>query len=173
MGLILTIGDPSTVLDKPTAILVTSKIKAELGISVSIKLLHRGKSSEELAWSGWRKLQTSATEILGAEQIPHLLAVDAWFGVYLGHRIEPITLEIGSGIPPLQCASLPSLIEEIELYGQTRELATEDERLKQMWTTYMSDDNLVDRDFDVQVYLQLLHLARLGMKRRMPLWVVK
>lgn len=174
MGLILTVGASSSALLQPTAKLASEKIKAELGVAIPVRqLFGRSRSSEELAWSGWSKLQTSATEILGADRIPHILAVDAWFGVYLPAQIQPISITMGDGSPPLQCASLPLLVQELEHYGRKRGLPIDEQGLEAMWKTYMTDDNMINQDLDVQVYLQLLPLARLGQARGIALWVVK
>lgn len=174
MGLTLTIGASSSALLHPSAKLASEKIKAELDILVPVRqFFGRSRSSEELAWSGWSKLQASATEILGAERIPHILAVDAWFGVYLPAPIQPTAIVIGDNSPPLQCASLSLLVPELEHYGKKRGLPTDDQGLKAMRKTYITDDNMINQDFDVQVYLQLLPLARLGQARGLALWVVK
>src|SRR5690606_19758399 len=46
----------------------------------------------EMAWSWWQELQQRAARELGADAVPHLLAVDAWCGVYVDARTPPLRL---------------------------------------------------------------------------------
>ncbi|HZW11123.1 MAG TPA: hypothetical protein VFF69_14570 [Phycisphaerales bacterium] len=51
----------------------------------------------EMAWSWWSELQRFAAGALGEARVPQLLAVDAWFGVYVDVRTEPTKLRGGGG----------------------------------------------------------------------------
>ncbi|MFO0860557.1 MAG: hypothetical protein U0570_08365 [Phycisphaerales bacterium] len=48
----------------------------------------------EMGWSWWHRLKQHADERLGSAGAKHIMAVDAWFGVYVDAPIERVTLRL-------------------------------------------------------------------------------
>jgi hypothetical protein len=128
--------------------------------------------SEEVAWSGWEQLQQDAQMLLGRNEIPHLLAVDAWQGVYLPIAVEPQRVRVNRE-QELQVASLLSLVRESLAYSSAVELPVEEGAIKELWLTYMEDDDKIDSDMHIQTYLQLMKTAQYALRKSHALWIVK
>jgi hypothetical protein len=143
------------------------------GFSESVIIDFKPHYSEQVAWSGWGELQNRATSVLGGEQVPHLLAVDAWQGVFLPIVITPTEIKMGNHPSPLRCASLPMLIKELERFAEALSLPTEEEGLLQPAEKYLDDNDLVDTDMDIQTYIQLMLSAKVADLNKQPLWIVK
>jgi hypothetical protein len=132
-----------------------------------------GYESEEVAWSGWSRLQEAAVAALGEEKLPHLLAMEAWQGVYLPIQLTPCEFHVQDETTPLQCASLLSLVQELQLFASERDLPVDEMGLQALWEHYTDDEDLIDEDLEIQTYAQLMLAAAMATAHRMPLWVVK
>lgn len=175
MGLAFTVGTTSNAFMQLFAAQVQQEIEKQFQYSVpeSTSFGDEGYKSDELGWSGWRKLQERAVAVLGAENVPHLLAIAAWQGVYLPVPINPVEILIaGNGIP-LQCGSLPALLEELEKLAEVQGFPIDQEGLEELWEKYAEDDDLIDEDVDIQTYSQLMLSAKVAVSQKLPLWVVK
>jgi hypothetical protein len=173
MGLTFSVGSPDSVFVEPFARAVRSWLTTEFGEKVSLELPIEHYWSDEVAWSGWAELQALATEHLPAENLEHLTSMEAWSGVYLPLMLEPCAMDFPGQKTPLDVASLPALIAELEALGAALELPTDRQGLQSLVAKYGDDDDLVDQDMDIQTYAQLLLSALEATDRRQPLWVVK
>jgi hypothetical protein len=172
MGLTFTVGNPSDAFVEPFATRVRGTLEVECEGSVVLDSAEEPYYSQELGWSGWQLLQELASDKVSPEQVPHLLSMEAWSGVYLPSWNRIGALEFDGEPTPLDVASLDSLIEELELVGRALGLATDAEGLKAIAVKY-EDDDLVDSDMEIQTYAQLLLAAREAKRRKQPLWIVK
>lgn len=143
------------------------------GLSVSNEGGTESTQYGEVGWSGWSALQELASDTLGAANVPHLCSMEAWFGVYLPFPVEPVTLLIPSFGPPLDCASLPALYEELRLLASERFLPVEAAVLSDLWHHYKKSDEDGHADKTVQTYVQLMLAVQEATVRSLPLWVVK
>ena len=102
---------------------------------------------------------------------PHLAGVDAYQGVYVpGASIESIV--IPSAADPLQVANLNTLIEELTAFANHASLPTDDLELMALAAKYLEDDEMIDKELDLQTYVQLMLTAKQAIARRQALWVV-
>jgi hypothetical protein len=172
MGLTFTVGNPADAFMEPFAERVRLTLAAHFGDSVVLDSVELAYYSDELGWSGWRTLQERAANALTAQRVPHLLAMEAWCGCYVPADTEPRCFEFDEESTPLDTASLPALVRELEAVGKALGLPTDDAGLAELAERY-SDDDLADEDMDIQTYAQLLLAARLAQRRQQVLWVVK
>ena len=117
-------------------------------------------------------MQIAASELLGQEAVPNLLAVEAWKSAYFPNNIKPCEIHDQYDDKPLQCASLPDLIAELEQFAFARSLPIDQPGLQATYQHYMADE-LVDTDEDVQTFVQVLLAAHVASRQNLPLWVVK
>jgi hypothetical protein len=126
----------------------------------------------ELTLSGWRELLQNASSETGAEKLPHLLMVDNCPGVFLPVEMEPGQMQL-DGLESLHCASLPGLLQDLELVAQHLSLPWESEEVDDLARRYAEDDWLRDSDPAIQAYLQAVTAARIASERHEPLWMIK
>ena len=126
--------------------------------------------SEPVDASGWRLLQQRVLRTL--DLAPQLTTIDAYQGVYLPSP-RPIVehVPIANAADPLQVGSLPDLLEELRNFAAGAQLPTDDVELMQLAAQYLEDED-VDRDLDVQTYVQLMLTAKQATARGQALWVV-
>ena len=173
MGLIFTVGCPRDAFVEPFADIVAETFDAHFSSAFPVETDQVPYISDEVGWSGWRELQERAQRVLSSQPPMHLLSMEAWHGVYV-----PVPTEIGSFSfdeqeTPLDVASLPDLVRELDSLGRADGLPVDDDGLDALAMRYMEDDDLADQDMDVQTYVQLLLAAREATRRNQPLWVVK
>jgi hypothetical protein len=174
MGFSFTVGIATDVFQKRYAAKLVREFKRQLGIALPTeRTAEQFHLSEEVAWTGWRLLQVKAIAELGEENIPHLLAMEAWLGVYLPNIIPPTEINMGIKATPFQCGSLFSLREELEQFAKALSLPTDEAGLKRLWHKYRDDDDRVDDDLHIQTYIQLMLCAQIASRYELPLWVVK
>lgn len=174
MGLAFSIGTAASIFSEPFAARIQDVVKKVLGYSIPLETPFEDDAywSEELGWSGWDQLQERAILSLGEENIPQLLAMEAWQGVYLPVDMKPIEISIIEEEEPLQCGSLPLLVKELEQFAEKEGLPIDKEGLEEFWEKYL-DDDFVDEDMDIQTYLQLMLTAQIALAHNLPLWIVK
>ena len=126
--------------------------------------------SEPVEASGWRLLQQRVLRTL--DLAPQLTTVDAYQGVYLPSP-RPIVehVPIANAADPLQVGSLPALLDELRSFASGASLPTDDVELMQLAAHYLESED-IDRDLDVQTYVQLMLTAKQASARQQPLWVV-
>jgi hypothetical protein len=126
--------------------------------------------SEPVDASGWRALQRRVHQAL--DVAPHLTAVDAYQAVYLPSRIEHVEhVPIANLADPVQVASLPELLDELQRFAASASLPTDDVELMQLAAHYLESED-IDADLDVQTYVQLMLSAKQASARGQALWVV-
>ena len=173
MGLALTVGSASDVLDTDFAKLVAEKIEQKLKYKPEVESNSKPYHSDELAWSGWAELQERAASLLGEDAIPNLLSVDAWTGVFIPKDISPTELVIQADVSPFQVASLAGLYRELLALSQKASWPNDEQGLQAWWDEYMDGDSAADEDDDIQTYIQLMLCTLKATNLNKPLWVVK
>jgi len=171
MGLTFSVGNPVDAFIEPFA----ERVKDTLASHFSGIVLDSNEAAyytDELGWSGWRLLQEKAAKTVGAGHVPHLLSMEAWSGCYVPAETQPGSFQFDGETTPLDVASLPALVSELENVGRALGLPTDDNGLTQLAAKYQ-DDDLIDDDEDIQTYAQLLLAAHVAQRRRQVLWVVK
>lgn len=124
--------------------------------------------SEEVDAKGWGELQRRAGALA-----PQVSRMEAYQAVWVPGGPSPIAaIPIANAADPLQAGSLESLVEELRRFADAQSLPTDDVELMQLAVKYLEDDELFDRDLDVQTYVQLMLSARQASARRQPLWIV-
>ena len=98
--------------------------------------------------------------------------MEAWNGCYVPVSTEPTEFTISGHSTPLTVGSLLGLVDELEAVGVALGLPIEDEGLRELAEEH-ADDEPEDGDMDYQTYAELLLAARVAVRRRQPLWVVK
>jgi hypothetical protein len=170
MGLSFTVGNPSDTFIEGYAQRVLARLAEAFGPAVVLDAPEPAYSSDELGWSGWRRLQERADAVIGADRVPHLLSMAAWNGCYVPAPTEPTEFAIEEQSAPLAVGSLPALVAELEAVGAALGLPTDDDGLRELAARY---DDAVDDDMDIQTYAALLQAAHVAERRRQVLWVVK
>lgn len=172
MGLTFSVGNPDAAFIQPLAERVRSTLASHFGTDILLDSDEETFYSNELAWSGWSLLQEKATEVVGSEKVPHLLAMEAWSGCYVPTNTQIGSFGFDGESTKLDVASLPELLRELELLGPALGLPIDDPSLCKLAEKYQ-DDDLIDDDMEIQTYAQLLLAAHLADRRRQVLWVVK
>jgi hypothetical protein len=128
--------------------------------------------SEPVDGSGWRDLQKLAGSMLG-ESAPHLSKVEAYQAVYIPAPLTDVEhVAIANAADPLQVASLTALIDELTRFAHHASLPTDDLELMGLAARYLEDDEMIDKELDLQTYVQLMLTAKQAVARRQALWVV-
>ncbi len=173
MGLIFTAGCPRDAFVEPFADVVAKTLDRHFSSAFPVKSEEVPYYSDEVAWSGWRALQERAQAVLKSHPPKHLVSMEAWQGVYVPVATETGSFSFDGQNTPLDLASLPELVKELECFGQAVGLPLDDNGLRALAARYLEDDKIIDQDMDVQTYAQLLLTAHEATRRRLPLWVVK
>jgi hypothetical protein len=126
--------------------------------------------SEPVDATGWRRLQERVLRTL--DHAPQITSVDAYQAVYVPEAHEHVEhLPVANAADPLQVGSLPALLEELQRFAASASLPTDDVELMQLAAHYLEGDD-IDRDLDVQTYVQLMLTAKQASARGQALWVV-
>ena len=126
--------------------------------------------SDPVEPAGWQELQARAMRLISA---PHLGGLDAYQSVYLPLRFERVEhIAIPTVADPLEVGSLDLLLDELRLFASKASFPTDDVELMQLAAKYLEDDELFDKDLDVQTYVQLLLTAKQAAAHGVGLWIV-
>lgn len=127
----------------------------------------------ELAETGWVDLQRRATEELGADAVPNLLALgEDGRGVYLPANVQAVSLPLSAGAA-LWCASLPGLRRELAELAERWDLALDDTALGDLLNVYLDpDDGWVADAPEIHAFARLALAANEAVRRDCPLWLV-
>jgi hypothetical protein len=129
--------------------------------------------SDVVEASGWGALQFRAAEMLGGPAVPQIAGVEAYQAVYLPSGPPEVEqLPIPNAADPLQVGNLDLLIDELRAFADRASLPTDDVELMNLAAKYLEDDDAVDRDLDVQTYVQLMLTAKQAAARKQALWIV-
>ncbi len=131
--------------------------------------LHYG----ELADTGWSELQRRASEELGRDALPNLMALgeDAR-GVYLPANVQTASFPLSAGAA-LRCASLPGLRNELTELASRWELTLDDHGLEDLLrVAHDPDDGCVAEAPEILTFARLALAANEAMRRDCPLWLV-
>lgn len=172
MGLTYTVGLPADVFMEPFATLVAERLAQEFGKRLARTSSRPAYCSDELGWSGWRRLQERAAEVLGEEQLPHFLSMAAWQGCYVPLETAPTLFDFADHKTPLAVASLPHLIRELQAFGVASAIPTHRAGLEELAAKY-DDDDQEDDYVAMQTYANVLLAALEARRRRQVLWIVK
>src|SRR5262245_34771787 len=119
---------------------------------------------------GWSQLQTRVMKTLDAA--PQLTGIDAYQSVYLpGARDSVQRVPIPNVADPLEIGSLDSLLDELRAFAAKAALPTDDVELMQLAAHYLENDALIDKDLDVQTYVQLMLAAKHSAAPGVPTWI--
>ena len=119
---------------------------------------------------GWVQLQARALKTL--EAAPQIAGVDAYQSVYVpGARDGVERVPVPNVADPLEIGSLDSLLGELRAFAAKAALPTDDVELMQLAAHYLENDALIDRDLDVQTYVQLMLAAKQSAAHGVPLWI--
>lgn len=123
--------------------------------------------SEEVAAGGWLALQRRV-----GDRVPQLAGMDPYQAVYVPGaegRIE--LLSVPGAADPLHAGSVETLHAELGRFAAEEGLPSDDLELMQLAARYLEDDDLYERDLDLQLYVQLMLSLRQALARGEPLWV--
>jgi hypothetical protein len=171
VGLTFSVGNPSGAFDPDYAERVRSRLADEFGSGIVLDSPGEAYSSDEVSWGGWARLQEAAAGAVGADRVPHLLAMEAWNGCYVPVPTEPTAFAIPGNSAPLKVGSLPALVGELEAVGAALGLPTDDPGLRELAAEHAEEPEGGEMDF--QAFAELLLAARVAERRREVLWVVK
>jgi hypothetical protein len=131
---------------------------------------HEGETyaSEPVDAAGWRALQTRVLRTL--DVAPQLTAIDAYQAVYVPGAAGVEYLPVANLADPLQVGSLEALLEELRRFAAATSLPTDDVELMQLAAQYLEGD--VEKDLDVQTYVQLMLTAKQAAAHNQALWIV-
>ncbi len=120
----------------------------------------------------WTRLQSAATEALGIDFIPNLLALGGCTrGVYVPSHVQVVSLPISAGM--LACASLPGLRRELAELAAQWEVALDDESLRALLADEnASGDVALANPPEIVTFALLALAANEAVRRDCPLWVV-
>jgi hypothetical protein len=120
--------------------------------------------SEPVEYAGWRAL---------AQRAPGVAAVEPYQAVFVPADVGGVeALPIPNAGDPLQVASLDRLLEELRRFAAAASLPVDEVELMKLAAKYLEDDALVNKDLDVQAYVQLMLSAKQAAATRRALWVV-
>lgn len=172
MGLTFQVGNASDVFIPDYAERVQARLTQAFGPAVVPTSSAELYSSDECGWGGWARLQAAAIVAVGADQLPHLLSMEAWNGCYVPVATDPTAFRIRGHPAPLKVGSLPALVSELEAVGAAMGLPTDDTGLLELASEH-ADDDPDDCEMDFLVYAELLRAALVALNRRQVLWVIK
>lgn len=172
MGLVFSVGNPSDAFMPDYAKRVQSQLAKLFGLTIVLDSSEEAYSSDEVGWGGWVRLQEAAAEAVGADQLPHLLSMEAWNGCYVPAKTKPTKFSIPGNSAPLKVGSLPALIAELNAVGAAMGLPTDEAGLRELAAKH-EDDEPDHSEMDYQTYAELLRAALIAQSRRQVLWVVK
>ena len=126
----------------------------------------------ELEGASWADLQARASEELGLDEVPNLLALDPeGRGVYLPTHVRAVSLPTSAG--HLRCASLPGLRRELAALAERWELPEDDDGLTAILRVSADpDDGFVADAPEVLAFARLALAANEAARRDCPLWLV-
>jgi hypothetical protein len=126
----------------------------------------------ELGDPGWSGLQQKASEELGREWIPNLLALsEDGRGVYLPANVQTASFPLKGGL--LKCASLPGLRNELAELADRWSLPLDDDGLKDLLHVASDpDDGPVAEAPEIMGFARLALAANEAVRRDCPLWLV-
>jgi hypothetical protein len=172
MALSFTVGGARETFDPAYADEVAGLLDQAFGAEgewEGIAPVHYGEQAD----SGWAELQRRAEAELGADGVPNLLAIDAeGGGVYLPAHVQAVSLPLSGG-PPLRCASLPGLRNELAQLAERWELPVDDEGLIALLNVAQDpDDGMVADGPEVLTFARLALASNEAVRRDCPLWLV-
>jgi hypothetical protein len=161
VGLSLLIGAPEGVFSGDLRFASTVRAALELRYGTDAAGIGTGKpsSSDELGWGWWRELQALAEEVVDEARVPNLLAMPAWYGVYVPVRAEVASLAFEGHPTNLDVASLPGLAEELMHFGQIMGRPTDPVGLTELARYYDHPDRH-DSDPAIQMYATCCSLRK-------------
>ena len=165
MGIVFVVGDAGDVFEPQFASSVAAELRSRYPEALTGGEAYR---SDEVDAQGWRELQQRVGVFA-----PQVSRMEAYQAVWVPGGASPIAaVAIANAADPLQVGSLGQLVEELTIFAAAHSLPVDDIELMQLAAKYLEDDELFDRDLDIQTYVQLMLSARQAVARRQPLWIV-
>ena len=165
LAIVFLVGDASDVFEPQFASSVAAELRARFPESAAGGEAYR---SDAVDANGWRELQQRAGALA-----PQVSRMEAYQAVWVPGGPSPIAaVPIANAADPLHVGSLGQLLEELRVFAAAHTLPSDDLELMQLAAKYLEDDELFDRDLDIQTYVQLMLSARQASARQQPLWIV-
>jgi hypothetical protein len=162
---VFVVGDAADVFEPQFASSVAAELRSRYPEAGSGGDAYR---SDPIDASGWRELQQRAGALA-----PQVSRMEAYQAVWVPGGPSPIAaVPVANAGDPLHVGSLGQLVEELGVFAAAHTLPTDEIELMQLAAKYLEDDELFDRDLDIQTYVQLMLSARQAAGRRQPLWIV-
>ena len=162
MPLTFVAGSAQDVLAPELARAVEEILRAKFRVSDGARV--EAYRSDEVDARGWAALQA---------RVPQLAGVDAYQAVFVAaplKGIEEVTLP--NVADPFHVASLTALVDGLQQFAGKAKLPVDEVGLMQLSVKYLEDDALIDKDLDIQTYVQLMLSARQAVARGQALWIV-
>lgn len=160
MPLTFVVGAASDVFSSSLAAAVDSELNKRF--AVSPPEAGEAYTSDEVDPRGWAALQ---------KRVPELAGIDAYQAVFLPASVPCVEEVILPNVAdPLHVCSLDELMRGLQQFAASASLPTDDVELMALAVRYLEDDGLIDKDLDVQTYVQLMLSAKQATARRWPLW---
>jgi hypothetical protein len=165
LRIVFVVGDAGDVFEPQFASSVVAELRSWYAAGASGEEAYR---SDEVDAAGWRELQQRVGVFA-----PQVSRMEAYQAVWVPGGPSPIAaVAVANAADPLQAGSLEQLVEELGVFAAAHSLPVDDIELMQLAAKYLEDDELFDRDLDIQTYVQLMLSARQAVARRQPLWIV-
>ena len=162
MSLTFVAGSAQDVLGPDLARAVVETLRAKFGVRDGAG--EEAYRSDEVDLRGWAALQT---------RVPQLAGIDAYQAVFVAAPLRGIEeLTVPNVADPFHVASLQALVEGLQQFAGKAKLPVDEVGLMQLSAKYLEDDALIDKDLDVQTYVQLMLSARQAVARGQALWIV-
>ena len=161
MAFTFVVGDARDVFPPELAQAVEEKLRSRFALPAGVD--DEAYRSDEVEPAGWLALQKRLTAIAG---------VDAYQAVFVPapvKKLEEITVQ--NLADPLHVAGLDALLKGLNDFATKTKLPTDDVKLMELAAHYLEDDSLIDKDLDVQTYVQLMLSAKQAAARKQPLWI--
>jgi hypothetical protein len=176
VALVLRVGTTADVFTEPFASHLADVLENHFGLGMKLSGTSddEGWCSVELGWSYLRQLQEHAQSLTLPVDLPHLLSMPAWRGAFL--PVETATGELSDiwePDEPIAICSLLALDRELRLLAPAMDVPLDPVACTSLIDSYLSDDDRVDDDPEIQMLTQLVIGTSVGLSRRQPLWVVK
>lgn len=127
----------------------------------------------EPADTGWSELQRRASQELGFDALPNLMALgEDGRGVYVPANVQTASFPLSAG-GDLKCASLPGLRNELNSLAERWELPLDDLGLDELLHVANDpDDGCVADAPEILTFARLALAANEAVRRDCPLWLM-
>lgn len=162
MSLTFVVGAASDVFSPQLAAAVDWELKKRFPMPATAA--SEAYRSDAVDGRGWGALQ---------QRVPELANIDAYQAAFIPARINGVVeIALPNVADPLHLASLDDVVKALQRFAGSASLPTDDVELMQLAARYLESDELLERDLDVQTYVQLMLSAKQAAARKQVLWLV-